>query len=288
MTKLKLSSKNSARSALLLLNIIPFVLCGCFSPKEHTYKEEEIPQIIEKICKEEYGLNVVTKRAENTLWIYAPMERILHKDYGTTPDKIFDEDMSGKLRDILITTGRVLMSSDNTPAFFGILASDTNLGINYTLIGNTLDMRMSYSGFIPWTESNRRYIIKFEQAPQAIGDTSGLHFNPYNVDMADFLALQISQRIGWHFQNERIKEYFKVERSEGKFENGTFYFDYYIEEISRPKQKIKIRDEILGIVSYCLKTYGFEDFSTVMLTDLRAQEKLYYPKKEILSWPTEF
>ena len=288
MMKSKLSLRNLTKFVLLSFSLISFFISGCSYPIEPTYKEKDIPLIIKKICKDEYGLDVTTQRTDNTLWIYAPVEQILHKDYATDPSKLFDEKMLDKLRNILITVGRVLISSDNTPQFFALLVSDINLGIDYSISGNILDIKKSYSGSIPPEETNRRYVVKFLSSPEAIGDKAGLHFIPYDITLTDFLAEQISQRIGGRFQSDELKSYFKVEKSEGEFKDGVFSFNYSIEEIAKPKAKIKIRNEILNIIAYCLKTYEFNDFLGISITDLRADEKLNYTKTEILSRPTDF
>lgn len=287
--RLKLSLKNLTKSALLSVSLFSLILIsGCSCPKSPTYKEKEIPDIIKKICKEEYGLDITTQRTANTLWIYAPVDQILHRDYGKDQNKIFDERMVDKSRNILITIGRVLISSDNTPQFFALLISDINLGIDYTISGNILDIKKSYAGFIPEEEANRRYVVKFLSSPESIGDKTGFHFIPYDITMSGFLKEQISQRIAARFQNEEMKNYFKVEKSEGEFKDGIFSFEYSIEEIAKPKIKIKIRNEILKIIAYCLKTYEFSNFSGISIKDLRTEEKLNFTKTEILSRPTDF
>ena len=134
MMKLKPSLKTLARPALLFVSTLSLLLLsGCSSKIEPTYKEKDIPYLIKKICKDEYNLDVTTQRTHNTLWIYAPMDKILHKDYGLKEDKIFDDEIMDKIRNIITTIGRVLISSDNTPQFFAFLASDIKLGIDYTI-----------------------------------------------------------------------------------------------------------------------------------------------------------
>lgn len=274
MMRLKLSLKNLVNCVLLFLNIFLLIfLSSCIERLEPTYKEGDIPHLVKKICKDEYNLNVITKRATNTLWIYAPLTKILHKDYGLKEDKIFDEEMTDKLRNILTTIGRVLISSDNTPEFFALLASDTNIGLDYTVIGCVLDVKKSYAGFIPWPEANRRYVIKFEIAPQAIGDTDGTHLNTYDIRLPDFLAAQISQRIGFQFQEENLKKYFKVEKSEGRFIDDMFVFEYSIRQISKPDKEIDIKKEILKTIAYCIKAYEFKDFLLVEVINSATGEK---------------
>lgn len=254
---------------------------------ESTYKQGDIPSIVKKICKEEYDLDVTTQRTNTTLWIYAPLTKILDKEYGIKEGKLFDPEMADKLRNILTTIGRVLINSDNTPEFYALVASDINLGIDYTLIGNVLDTKKSYANYIPWTEANRRYVIRLALAPEAIGDSTGEHLNAYDVKLPDFLAEQIGQRIAAKFQEEGRKKYFKVEKSDGRFLNNNFLIEYSIGELSQPTQEINIREEMLDIIAYCIKSYEFKDFSSVELTDLAKQDTLILGSAAIWKRPTE-
>ncbi len=286
MMKLKRSLKKRTKYALLYTSILSVILLsGCANRIEPTYKEKDIPYIVQKICKDEYNLDVTTQRTKNTLWIYAPLNKILHKEYGLKEDKVFDEGITDKLRNIITTIGRVLISSNNTPEFFALLASDIKLGIDYTMIGNVLDIKKSYAEFIPWTEANRRYVVKFKLSPEAIGDTTGFHFIPYDIKLADFLAEQIAQRTGAEFQTEELKNYFKVEKTDGKFTNKVFSFEYSISGVSPPNKTIDIQNEILRIITYCLKTYEFTNFSGITLKDLRTQETIGLSKAAILARP---
>ena len=236
---------------------------------------------IAKKNNKEYNLEVITERTNNTLWIYAPLSKILHKDYGIKEDKIFDEEMTDKLRNILTTMGRVLVSSDRTPEFFALLASDINLGLDYTIIGNVMDIKKSYAGFIPWPEVNRRYVMKFEVDPEAIQDTTGKHLKAYDIRLEDFLAEQIAQRITVQFQEESLKKYFKLEKSQGRFSNDRFIFEYLIKEILKPVKKINTLQEILDVISYCIRTYEFDKFAFVEIKDLLSGDKLILNKEEV-------
>src|SRR3989338_1193530 len=93
MMRLKLFSMNSVKAALLLFSFFLYLnLSGCQNSLEPTFKEEDIPELVKQICKDEYKLDVVTERTETTLWIYVPLPKILDKDYGVKEGKIFDEE----------------------------------------------------------------------------------------------------------------------------------------------------------------------------------------------------
>ena len=284
MMRLKQYLKSSANLVLLskfTIFIILLPLFGCIENFEPTYKEEDIPHLVKQICKDEYNLDVITKRISNTLWVYAPLTKILHKDYGIKPDKVFNEETSDKIRNILTTIGRVLINSDYTPEFFVLVVLDIDIGLDYRMIGYVLDVKKSYAGFIPWTEANRRYVTKFRIAPEAIGDISGEYLEVYGIRLPDFLAEQIAQRIALQFQGEALKKYFKVEKSEGRFSNDTFRFEYSIEELSKPERKIDVKTQILKTIAYCINTYEFKDFLFVEIEDSLTGEKSIFSRKAL-------
>lgn len=287
MMKLKPSLKNSTRLALLFNLLVCINLIGCQKPIEPSFKEKDIPHLVKKICKEEYNLDVTTIRTPTTLWVYAPMNKMLDKEFGIKEDKLFDEEMTDKLRNIFITIGRVLVSSDKTPEFFALSVSDINIGLDYTIIGSVLDMKKSYAEFIPLAEANRRYVVKLKAEPLAVNDTAGNHLQAYDVKMPDFLSEQIAQRIGAKFQGEEWKKYFKVDSSVGSFINNTFVLAYSIEQVSRPDKAIDIDKEVSAIITYCIKTYEFRDFSMVEINDLLKKKKTILNKTAIWARPTE-
>jgi hypothetical protein len=279
--------KNSIKPALLfnLIFLFLLLLSGCDSHIKPTYKEEDIPFLVKKICKEEYKLDVITVRSASTLWIYAPLQKILHKEYGVKEGKIFDDEIMEKMRNILTTVGRVLISSDNAPEFFALLISDINIGLDYTIIGSALDIKKSYAGFIPWTEANRRYITMAKVNPEAINDTTGTHLEAREIDLPNFLAEQIAARVSAHFQEEALKGSFKVDKAEGVFKGDQFIFEYSINQTQALKKEIDFQDEVLKIAAYCIKTYEFRGFQTVELKDLFSNKDTVVGKDIIWSNP---
>jgi len=284
--RLKLSSRISVKAALLLFSFFLYInLSGCQNSPEPSFKEEDIPYLVKQICKDEYKLDVITQRTETTLWIYVPLAKILDKDYGIKEGKILDEEMTDKLRNILSTVGRVVLSSNNAPEFFALLASDINIGLDYILIGNVLDIKKAYAESLPFTELNKRYVMKFNVNPEAVQDTLGRHLKFYNIILPDFLTQQMVQRISVKFQEEALKKYFKAEKIDGIFNNDAFILEYSIKPLAKPDKTIDIMKEILNTVTYCIKIYDFQDFSRVEINDLVTQDKIVFNKAQILARP---
>jgi len=285
--KSKPYSKNLAKAALLLLSFSVFIaLSGCQESFKPTFKEEDIPYLVKQICKDEYKLDVTTQTTESTLWVYIPLTKILDKEYGIKEGKVLDEGMTDKLRNILTTIGRVLLSSNNSTKFFAIWASDINIGLDYILIGNVLDIKKAYAESLPFTELNKRYVMKFNVNPAAIQDKVGSHIKVFNITMPDFLAMQMVQRISVKLQGEEFKKYLKAEKVDGIFYNNVFLLEYSVKPLSKTEKTSDITKEILNIVTYCIKIYDFKDFSHVEITDLVTQNKTFLGKADIMARPT--
>lgn len=283
MTKSKRSLKNTANPAFhsLILFILTFFIFGCAAELAPSYKESDIPYHIKKICKNEYGLDVVTKASNNSLWIYAPLQRIIHKDFPKDKNKLLDDAMVEKLRNIIITVGRVFLSADKAPEFYCLVASDvTEIGIDYTLIGYVLDIKKTNDGYIPWNEANRRYVVKIEINPEALNDNQGEHIKPYDIQLGDFLAEQISQRSGAYFQEATMKKLFKIEKLSGRYSDETFFFDYTLQSLA--KSEFKVKDKLREIITYVLKSYEFKNFLMVEIKDMLSENKLVLSKATIL------
>jgi hypothetical protein len=283
MIKIKLFSGGQAKCGFFLSFIFcGFVLTGCFSTDfQPSYKETDIPRTIKKICLEEYKLHVVPIRFGNTLWVYAPQQRLLHSEFGKNPDKIFDEALLDKARNILMSISRVLLSSDKAPEFFILVLSDINIGLDYSLTANFADIQKSASGGIPMMEANRRNVFNLEINPKAIGDARGEHLKISDTKMADFLSRQIVQRVRMFFQEDLIKKYLVLKDAEAGFKDGAFVFEYSVVKKAEPKEKLNISRNILDIITYCLKTYDFKDFSRVEIKDLLGEGSSIYESKDI-------
>jgi hypothetical protein len=266
--------KNSASPALLYsLSLILIFISSCSSDIKPTYKEKEIPNFIKKICKEEYNLNVTTRVVGNTLWVYAPIPRIIDKDYAVTKDKFFDDEMNDKLRKVMTSIGRVLISSDRAPEFYFLVISDTEeKGLDYTLIGNVMDIKKSYAGFIPWAETNRRYVRKLENAPLALGDTAGKHIRPYDINLPEFIASQIAQRIEDRFREDDLKYQHQVNLVEARFTPTTLVINADIKKQEMrivTSQNDYLTKEALKIAASVTRAYDFNDFTNVEINDLQ-------------------
>jgi len=268
--------KNPANPALPLLKsfltiLITASLFGCSTSFEPTYKERDIPEIIKKTCAEEFKMAVATQLAGNTLWVYYPIDRIINKDYEVTKDKLFDEEMSNKLRNLTTVIGRVLISADRSPDFFCLVISDIKeRALDYMLIANALDIKKTYANFLPWPEMNKRYVVKLLNAPNALGDSTGEHIQPYDISWNEFIGNQISQRIESRFREDDYKALYSVKEVTAQFTPTTLVVnaDIKMQELRIGNiRNDKIIGESLKIIAQVIRAYNFKDFIQVEIHD---------------------
>jgi len=282
--RLKPFSRNSANPARLLVSLILLAfLFGCSSEIKPTYKEKDIPFHIKKICKEEYGLDVTTSVVGQTLWVYAPMPRIIDKDYAITKEKVFDEAMTDKMRNIMTSIGRVLISSDRAPEFYSLVISDIEeRGLDYIIIANVLDIKKSYASVLPWTEMNKRYVVKLKSAPEALGDTLGIHVIPYDIGLPEFISGQIAQRIDSRLREPDFKNFYDVKAAEAQFTPTTLVIniDIKLQELRlKAPETNDITKEALKIAAQVTRAYDFEDFIEVQINEGKEGKSTTFSRK---------
>ena len=297
MMKSKLFLRNSVKRGLLLnICIIVFLTSGCTSSTTPTYLREDISEAIEDICKNEYRIEIRVKLVGETLWIYIPVEDILvasdkpekyiekfeisenqgnfiagqfRFDYQikSIPDEEkvqeykYNKSVLEKVNNVWKVLRRVIFSmerkEDTEPRFFCVITADIKNGIELKDMFYYLDLKKVSYEFISWTEYQHRNIQKVDLVPEAIGDKEGLHIDYKNIDFEEFIANQIRHRIKLKFQKPEVEKNADIDK------------------------------EILKIVVYTLKTYGFKDFSAVELNNLLTQNKIILNQAAVWARPVE-
>ncbi|MBI4982199.1 MAG: hypothetical protein HZC15_03540 [Candidatus Omnitrophica bacterium] len=295
--KLKLSLKNSARTGLLAKSLFSLIfilfLFGCSSSTKPTYKIENIAADLERICKEEYKIDVKAKQVGSTLWIYLPVEDILVKsdkpekytekfsidkntnnsfkdgvlklDYAIktipdtekTQDYKYNKKKKKKINDVWVSLRRVLFSlereKDTEPKFFCMVIADIKNGFIIKETFYGLDIRKVSYQYISMTEYQHRSIQDMDISPQVIGDKDAKNFDFKEISMEDFLAKQIEQRIRLKFQKPEVNKNADIDK------------------------------EIIKVIAHTLKTYGFKDFEYIELNNDITNNKITMNQGAILA-----
>lgn len=285
---------------LLSLCLGTLLVFGCTSSTQPTYLKENINEAIQNICKTEYNLDVKARLVGQTVWIYLPLEDILESLTGKKdkPEKYLerfaiednkvgfkDETLNlnylikaipeqekqqeigysksalDKISSVWRVIRRVIFSMEETkrggPQFFCLVTADIKNGFQIKEVFYYLDLKKVSYQFISWAEYQHRTIQDMEIAPQVIGDKQGLYLDYHDITWKEFIAGQIQQRIKLKFQKPEVDKNADIDK------------------------------EILKIVIYTVKTYGFIDFNDAEFNNFLTQNKIVLNRQALWARPME-
>lgn len=297
MTKSRLSSKNSVRAALNSLFLISLILLsGCTSVTNPTYSRENLTQSIQDVCKKEYKLDVRARLTGDTLWVYLPVEDLLVKsekpekytekfiiernepmsdsgslkfeylikpveDREKTQEYKYNKQILEKINNVWKVLRRVVFSLDRTktgePKLYCLIVADIKNGFYTREVFYYLDLKKVSYEYISWGEYQHRAIQDADLNPQIIGDREGDSLDYRNITMREFITGQILHRIKLKFQKPEVEKNADIDK------------------------------EIIKIIAYTVKTYGFKDFDAVELNNLASKNRIILNQAALLSKPTE-
>ena len=268
-------------------------LIGCSSKKEEqSLSRLEAETKISQILDNDYDLPSFLAWAGDTFWIYTWSENPLYAisggkksskptekkyslqfaqsafegdtikvEYDVVPaTKVssgngmstrYSKEFNSKYRNATMAISRVFFSAENPPTFIVMVIADIKEGLETITTFYTEDLKKYQAGALPPDE----YTLRIQSQPsgdEAIkNDTKGKHIEYVDIDIKDFIAKQITYRITFKFQNSDF-----------------------------PPDK-SIADEVLDAVVKTIHAYDFNNFSSVVLVDLRANTETTFSKTEI-------
>jgi len=172
-------------------------------------------------------------------------------DVGRLPgDIIFKDKDKQKTHDNLVNT---YLPPNRPPDFFVMVFADIKRGIAAKTVTYFPDMKMALANppAIPSEEFTKRYIAEIYGDPDLIGDKAGSHLKIEDIQLPDFLAKQIENRV-------------KI-----KFTQSAF------------PPKDDAQTEIWTIVAETLRLYHFSDFQNIKLIDLKNEKESLYDKSQL-------
>jgi hypothetical protein len=280
------------RILLFYFLLVIMLLGGCSSQEEPPTPRSEATKKLIQILENDYAYKPVVRWAGETLWIYLPCEENLYKISagegsskattktfnlefieGAFQDNIFSfeydiipatkvsagsgmgtgysEAFHTRYQNITNTLSQSFFSVDSPPRFVVIIIADIKEGL---LIKNTLymmDLKKYYTSSLPPDEYSLRIKTDFLGDKKMIGDDKGRGLECSDVVWSDFLINQMIRRIQFKFQNSDF-----------------------------PPQEIP-QEEILKMIAMVTMIYDFNDYTTVVLNDLRGQKEETFSRAQI-------
>jgi len=162
---------------------------------------------IRNICKDEFNILVRVRLSGETIWVYAPFEKLIAED-GQWHEKV--QDAWAK---IFLALGRVFLSMDDRPKFYCLLASSIKeIGSDAYAIGYIPDMVKFNLGFISLKERDRRIVFLIFPNPNAVGDFYGTHIQEYDISTGEFIAYLVRQNLEKKFNSPPLNKNFQLKK----------------------------------------------------------------------------
>jgi len=263
-------------SVLLSLSVL-----GCSRP---TYRGEQITQTIERLCADEYQLDVTVKRTGETVAVYLHHPGILQQTgqhIGLAPSA---NEVLGNLIEVI---HRVVFSADAPTNFYILLVSDpTAPGAYLTLVRYLDDVRRVQANIIPPTEFFSRMILDLKYLPAPPELMKQLVLN--DLTLEQFLSHQLAQRIHARLV-ERLSAQdastVEVRKCVGEFRDGEFAFTLNVEpQGDAPFDQELVQqlfEDAVEVIAQVLSGYRFDQFQTIRLIHPATGRSLLLPKTQL-------
>ena len=243
---------------------------GC-GPK-YTYPSDTVPGSVEKICRDEFKLDVPARTVGKTLGALFYVDDILD-DKGQIP-----RDIHEKMGQIMQAVTRVALSTDLALDFCVVVIRD-RAHLNELVITRSVDdTKRANSDAIGVEESINRTL--FGQGKYLLSDQGERSFVLKEITLEDFLAEQIAQRIRFGFAKESKEDPGQQQPFvlvDGVFVHGDgntekkFRFSVLSLKTEEPHETML---SALRTVSEVLKGYRFNGFSSIEVLDYLNRQKL--------------
>lgn len=132
------------KSLLIIVGIIILTSTGCGKLFAPTYPKDEIPNAIQKLCKEEYKITekVDVKIAGRTLGVRIHFDELLDINLK------LQEKAVDKLQDLLRIIRRICLSTDAELDFYVIIGYEKKLGIEVVFYSYVDDLKRAIAGWM--------------------------------------------------------------------------------------------------------------------------------------------
>ncbi len=272
-------SKNTVKTASrnILLSLLVLSTANCSIPP--TYSREEITQVIKDICRDEFELNVKVWESGGTVWIYAPLEKVVGPEGG------WDENAVEDLRKISLSLIRVFLNMEKPPDFYCLIISDIkDRGIDIYTIEFIPDRIKFQMGLISLKERQERTVFESFENPQALGDTEGKHIPALpEITLGKFISYLVKQNLQRKFAYSEIKDNFQINELRSEYEDKTLRLVFNIETEEAAENLPDPFTEAENIIRRILTFYDSpRDIVEIEITDTLNGVSRRYTKKALL------
>lgn len=263
---------------LLIYSLILFSFFSCTLPP--SYSPENIDNILKKICKDEFNLDVRVWKKGETIWVYAPFKRLMDIDGN------WDKKVSDDIRKISQALTRVILNMDRPLRFYSFVISDIeDAGVDIYRIGFIPDRIKFEMGLISFKEIQQRELYITINNPKALGDINGGHIQKYDIPIGEFIAALVRQRMDRYFtSSEEFLNNYLINSFYSEYAEGILDVTFDIEIKKDKKKNDFVLRKIESIVKELIETYSsFQNINKVIINDIlneKNQEIIFKPYRD--------
>lgn len=285
--------------ALLLI----LLLQSCFKAPAPIKNFSEANQKFLKICKEEYHLNVLTKKINKTLWIYVPIDDPLF-DYKGTKDGPRKSNQGSEKNSLQYFDGRF----DNGTFYFEYAVAKTmNYAVDYgykSMYSEEYQKKQSrissaiFRAYCDLTDTKTEnppefFMLVISNIKKGVELTSLFNFEDFKQVQAGFLPPE-------EFVKRNVSDIQGRESIIGDFEGKHLdYHDITWSEFLTKQALNRIRfkyqqsdfkpgdnteEEMIAIIAETFQAYHFQDFKSVELNNLATQKKVIFEQPQVATF----
>ena len=306
--------------------VLYFVLCALYCVSlagcHPTYPKERFKESVSKICRREYKLDVKIEIIGKTIAIYLPLQNLLDFNFSIT------KEASEKINNVILSVSRAAISTDAGYDFYCIIAHDVKIPeIQIVIIKSVNDVKRFMLNDISRGEYSKRMLVDirlnpqsqkeraikevfekmsldkkwqedvmndfFRSKPAALGDIGYWNNKFYvkEVDMAEFLAEQIANRVRMAFREDKeFFDFFNLKTCKGSYERarGAEYFKFeimaepkWLKESGAPRLTDKVFGETVKIAVGVLRGYSFLEYGYIEILNQFDGKMLKVSKEDL-------
>lgn len=268
-------------SSVFVAFVFALSLAGC-GPK-YTYPSEKVNESIEKICKDEYKLDVTARVAGKTAGALFVLDS-LFDDNEQIAKEVYEQ-----MSRVMMAVTRVALSSDRPIDFCKVVIRDKERTSELIVVRSIEDARRAQGDAIGIEESMNRTLFSQEKvAPSIEGEDD---FTLKEVKMEDFLADQIAQRLRFDIMKSMDKEDLAAESGQplvlvdGSFDTayGKRSFRFSILSLKADRSDTLMR-RVFRMATAVLQGYKFTDYDDLEIQDYLNRRRLIVERDVVLQF----
>ncbi|MBI4845363.1 MAG: hypothetical protein HY810_02635 [Candidatus Omnitrophica bacterium] len=266
--------KNLSFWKILNCLIAVYIFCGFCSGCAPTYPKEKLTNSLVDICRKEYNVDVQAQLKGKTIIVFIPLDELFDSKLDILPAAV------EKIENVILTTSRVILSTDAEIDFYTIIAADIKTtAAEFVLVRYMPDVYKLMNGWISRDEYRMRVLWEVNFNPSVL-NRKVYDFNLDEARLAPFLAKQIAQRLNIFFDSSVV---YKVKVKGDYFEEGReFSFSMVTADVNAFK---KIYTPVtIYQAQKVLSLYGFGEFDMVKVKNELLRNTFSVTKDELKNY----